>query len=197
MTAAVKLTAMRVCLLVTLAVTATCGLASCGGNGSTATGPQGAPPSRGSAVELLWRRQVRAFAAGIVVQLRRIQAATGGGSKTGPVGARVDPRVLADGAGRRSFLRAVAALERCRREVARAVPRAPAAGLAAVRTALAQACDVFASAARSLRRAVEPPGPKRAVDPGALAFARSQAQDGVRLVVDALAILARVPAGSG
>jgi len=197
MPAAVKLTAMRVFLLVTLAVTATTGLASCGGNGSTATAPQGAPPSRGSAVELLWRRQVRAFAAGIVVQLRRIQAATDGGSKTGPVGARVDPRVLADGAGRRSFLRAVAALERCPRELARAVPRAPAAALAPVRTALAHACDVFASAARSLRGAVEPAGPGRAVDPGALALARSQAQDGVRLVVDALAILARVPAGSG
>src|SRR5215813_15603762 len=94
---AVKLTAMRVCLLVTLAVAATCGLASCGGQGSTAAAPAGKPRSQTSAAERRWRNQVRAFAAGIVVDLRRIQAATGGGTKTGPVGARVDPRVLAGG----------------------------------------------------------------------------------------------------
>jgi hypothetical protein len=194
---AVKLTAMRACLLVTLVFTATCGLASCGGNGSTATAPAAGTRPQGSAVELRWRRQVRAFAAGLVVELRRIQAATGGGSKTGPVGARVDPQALAGGARRRSFLRAVAALERCPREVARAVPRAPASALAPVRTALAHACDALASAARSLRQAVEPAGAGRAVDPGALAFARGRARDGVRLVIDALAILARAPAGSG
>jgi hypothetical protein len=190
---AVKLTAMRACLLVTLAV-ATCGLASCGGKESTAA-PAVKARSQASATELRWRRQVRAFAAGIVVELRRIQAATGGGPQTGPVGARVDPRLLAGGPRRRSFLRAAAALERCPRDIAR-VPRAPASRLAPARTALANACDALASEGRSLRTAVEAAGPGRAVDPGALAFARGRAQDGVRLVVDALAILARVPAGS-
>jgi hypothetical protein len=140
---------------------------------------------------------VRAFAAGIVVELRRIEAATGGGSKTGPVGARVDPRVLAGGAGRSSFLRAAAALESCPRQVARAVPRAPASALAPARTALAHACDAFASAGRSLREAVDGAGPGQTVDTGTLAFARGQARDGVTLVVDALAILARASAGSG
>jgi hypothetical protein len=43
---------------------------------------------------------------------------------------------------------------------------------------------------------VEAAGPGRAVDPGALALARGRAQDGVSLVVDALAILARALAGS-
>ena len=185
---------MRACLLVTLAV-ATCGLASCGGKESTAA-PVVKALSQASATELRWRRQVRVFAAGIVVELRRIQAATGGGPQTGPVGARVDPRLLAGGPRRRSFLRAAAALERCPRDIARAVPRAPASRLAPARTALANACDALASAGRSLRTGVEAAGPGRAVDPGALAFARGRAEDGVRLVVDALAILARVPAGS-
>lgn len=193
---AVKLTAMRACLLVTLAVAAACGLASCGGKGSTATATAGKPRSQASEIELRWRRQVRAFAAGIVVELRRIQAATGGGPRTGPVGPRVDPRVLAGGPRRRSFLGAVAALERCPREIAGAVPRAPASRLSPARTALAHACDSLASAARSLRQAVEAAGPGRAVDPGALALARGRAQDGVSLVVDALAILARALAGS-
>jgi hypothetical protein len=192
----VKLTAMRACLLVTLAVTAACGLASCGGKGSTATATVGQPRSQASETELRWRRQVRSFAAGIVVELRRIQAATGGGPRTGPIGARVDPRVLAGGPPRRSFLGATAALERCPREIAGAVPRAPVSRLAPARNALAHACDAFASAGRSLRQGVEAAPPGRAVDPGALALARGRAQDGVRLVVDALAILARVPAGS-
>jgi hypothetical protein len=187
---------MRVCLVVILAVTAVSGLASCGGKGTTATTPAGAPRSQPSA-ELRWRRQVRAFAAGIVGELRRIQAATGGGPKTGPVGGRIDPRVLSDGPRRRSLLGALAALESCPQGVARELPRAPAASLAPVRTALAHACVALASAARSLRRAVAAARPGRPVDPGALAFARGQVQDAVRLVVDALAILARVPAGSG
>jgi hypothetical protein len=192
----VKLTAMRACLLVALAVTATCGLASCGGN-ATPTTPVGAPRSQPSAAELLWRRQVRAFAAGIAAELRRIQAGTGGGPKTGPIGARIDPGVLAGGPRRRSFVGSLAALESCPRDVAREVPRPPASPLVPVRTALAHACTALASAARSLRRVVAKAGAGRPVDPGALAFARGQAEDGVRLVVDALAILARVPAGSG
>jgi hypothetical protein len=193
----VKLTAMRACLLVTLAVTAACGLAACGGKGSTATATVGQPRrSQASETELRWRRQVRSFAAGIVVELRRIQAATGGGPRTGPIGARVDARVLAGGPRRRSFFGATAALERCPMEIAGAVPRAPVFRLAPVRTALAHACDAFASAGRSLRQGVEAAGPGGAVDPGALAFARGWAQDGVSLVVDALAILARVPAGT-
>src|SRR5262249_43859806 len=190
--------AMRCCLLAPLAVTAACGLVCCGGTGSTASTPGVAPSSQASASELRWRRQVRAFAAGIVVELRRIQAATEGGPKTGPVGARGDPGVLAGGPRGRSFAAALPALESCPRKVARPVPRAPASPLVPVRTALAPACQALASAARSLRRAVEAAGPGRAVDRDALAFARGQAKDGVRLVVDALATPARrAPAGSG
>jgi hypothetical protein len=188
---------MRACLLVTMAVTAACGLACCGGTGSTVSTPRAAPSPQAPAAELRWRHQVRAFAAGIVVELRRIQADTDGGRTAGPVGARVDPEVLAGGPRRRSFAAALAALESCPGEVARKVPRAPASPLVPVRTALAHACAALASAGRSLRRAVETAGTGRAVDPDALAFARGQAQDGVRLVVDALAILARARAGSG
>jgi len=171
-------------------------LASCGGKGTPTTATATAA-SRPTAAELRWRRQVRVFAAGLVTQLARVQGATGGGPKAGPIGPRIDERVVVPGPRRRSFLAALTALEGCQGSLARQVPRAPASRLVPVRTALAHACVAIASAGRSLRQAATSVGPGRAVAPGGLTFARAEARDGVRLVVDALAILARAPAGSG
>jgi hypothetical protein len=178
------------------AATALLALASCGGK-STPKTTTATAASRPTAAELRWRRQVRLFAAALVGQLEQVQGATGGGPKAGPIGPRIEERVFVTGPRRRSFLSALTALEGCRGSLDRQVPRAPAPGLVPVRTALADACAALASAGRSLRRAVASAGPDRAVDPGVLAFARGQARDGVRLVVDALALLARAPAGSG
>jgi hypothetical protein len=193
-----RLTAVHARLVVIGAATASLALASCGGKSTpSATTTQASQP-RPSAAELRWRRQVRAFAAALVSDLERVQAATGGGPKAGPVGARLDERVFVPGARRRSFLAALTALERCPQDVARAVPAPPSAPLLPARTALGNACAALASAAASLRDAVTGARSARAVDPGALDFARGRAQDGVRLVIDALAIVARAAStGSG
>ena len=105
--------------------------------------------------------------------------------------------MFVSGSRRRSFIAALTALERCRPDIARAVPPAPSPVLVPARTALANGCDALASAAHSLRAAVSAAGSARRVDHGTLAFARGRAQDGVRLVVDALAILARASGRSG
>jgi hypothetical protein len=180
------------------AATALLALASCGGK-STPRAPTTATAGSASiAAEVRrWRRQVRVFAAALVTQLEQVQGATGGGPKAGPIGARVDERVFAPGRRRRSFLSALTALERCRDDVARIVPAAPSAILAPARTALENACAALASAAHSLRDAVTAAGSARRVDPGALDFARGRAQDGVQLVIDALATVARTSLPSG
>src|SRR5436309_433133 len=82
----VKLTGVRARLLAICVVTATLGLASCGGK-STPSATTTKP--RASAADVRWRRQVRVFAAGIVSELERIQLATGGGPKAGPIVARL------------------------------------------------------------------------------------------------------------
>lgn len=158
-------------------------LASCGGKGTPqpTTTAASQPPS--TSADARWRRQVRVFAAALVLQLERVQAATGGGPTAGPIGPHLD---VADRS-RRSFLSALAALERCPADLRRTVPRPPSSSLEPARTALVNACAALASAARSLRDAP--------AAPGALDFARGRAQEGVRLVVDALATLARAPAG--
>jgi hypothetical protein len=191
----VKFTAVRARLLAICVVTATVGLASCGGK-STPSAMTTKPHA--SAAEVRWRRQVRVFAAGIVSELERIQVATGGGPKAGPIGARLNARVFVTGPQRRALLAALTALERCPRDVARAVPAAPSPLLVPARRALGSACAALASAAQSLREAVTASASPRSVDPGTLDFARGRAQDGVRLVIDALAIVARAAtAGSG
>jgi hypothetical protein len=187
------LSAVHPRLVVIGAATATLALASCGGKSTPTATTTGASKSRPSTAELRWRRQVRVFAAALVSELERVQAATGGGPKVGPIGARLEPGVFAAGPRRRSFLAALTALERCPRDVARAVPAPPSSLLVPARTALGNACAALASAARSLRDAVAAAGSARRVDPGALEFARGRAQDGVRLVIDALAIIARAP----
>ena len=189
--------AMRGRVLGICAVTATLGLASCGGKSTPATTAASRSRVQPPAAELRWRRQVRAFTAGVVAELEQVQAATGGGPRTGPIGARLDARVFVSGSRRRSFIAALTALERCRPDIARAVPPAPSPVLVPARTALASGCDALASAAHSLRAAVSAAGSARRVDHGTLAFARGRAQDGVRLVVDALAILARASGRSG
>ena len=178
------------------ALTASLALASCGGK-STPTIATDSSPTRPSPAELRWRGQVRAFAAAIVSELERVQAATGGSAKAGPVGARLDPRALVPGERRRSFLSALRSLERCPRDVGRMVPAPPSARLVPARTALVNACAALASAAGSLRRAVAASPSAHGGDPGDLEFARGRAQDGVRLIVDALAIVVRASAGSG
>jgi hypothetical protein len=189
----VKLTAVRARLLAICVVTATLGLASCGGK-STPSATTTKP--RASAAEVRWRRQVRVFAAGIVSELERIQVATGGGPKAGPIGARLDARVLLPGPQRRSLLAALTALERCPRDVVHAVPAPPSPLLVPARTALGNACEALASAAQSLHDALTASASATSVDPGTLDFARGRARDGVRLVIDALAIVARA-AGAG
>jgi hypothetical protein len=188
----VKLTAVRARLLAICVVTATLGLASCSGK-STPSATTTKP--RASAADVRWRREVRVFAAGIVSELERIQLATGGGPKAGPIGARLDTKVFRPGPQRRSLLAALSALERCPRDVVRAVPAAPSPLLVPARTALGNACGALASAAQSLREAVTGSASATSVDRGTLDFARGRAQDGVRLVIDALAIVAR--AGTG
>jgi len=172
------------------AATALLALVSCGGK-STPSATTTTAAARPTAAELRWRRQVRAFAAALVVQLEQVQGATGGGPKAGPIGPRIDERVFLPGPRRRSFLSALTTLERCPDDVARSVPPAPSALLAPARTALENGCDALASAAHSLRGAVTAAGSARSVDAGALDFARGRAQDGVQLVVDALATVAR------
>jgi hypothetical protein len=178
------------------AATALLALASCGGK-STPSATTATAAQRPPAAELRWRRQVRAFAAGLVAQLVQVQRATGGGPKAGPIGPRIDERVFAPGPKRRSFLSALTTLERCPDDVARRVPAAPSPLLAPARTALENACDALASAAHSLRDAVTSAGSAGGVDPGALEFARGRAKDGVQLVVDALATVARAASPSG
>jgi hypothetical protein len=78
------------------------------------------------------------------------------------------------------------------------VPAPPSPLLVPARTALGNACAALASAAHSLRDALTASASARSVDPGTLDFARGRAQDGVRLVIGALAIIARARAsGSG
>jgi len=179
------------------AATALLTLASCGGKSTPSTTTATAPSRPIAAAELRWRHQVRVFAAALVAQLAQVQGATGGGPKAGPVGHRIDERVFVPGPRRRSFLAALTALERCSDDVARRVPAAPSALLAPARTALANACVALASAAHSLRVTVTAGGSARRVDPAALDFARGRARDGVQLVIDALATVARTSSSTG
>jgi hypothetical protein len=190
----VNLSAVHARLVVIGAATVTLALASCAGKSTPAATTTVTFQTRPSAAEVRWERQVRLFAAALVSELERVQAATGGGPKAGPIGARIDPGVFVAGPRRRSFLDTLTALERCPRDVAQAVPAPPSSLLVPARTALGNACAALASAAGSLHDAVATAGSARGVDPAALDFARGRAQDGVRLVIDALAIVARAGA---
>ena len=166
------------------------GLPSCGGGkggGVTSSVPKPAP--RVQPPELRWRDKVEQYVAGLTAELTRVHAGTEGGAKTAPVRTRIDPRVLVAGAQRRSFLAATAALGRCAKDLAAIVPTPPTERLQPVRGALTNACTALASAAQSLDDAVRASG---GVDPGALELAQGQAEEGVRILLDALATLDRV-----
>jgi hypothetical protein len=154
------------------------GAAGCGTRAHPAT-TSGAHAAAPSPAELRWRADVRRFAAGLVVALRQVQAATGGGA-AGAVGARLQPAVLAPGVRRRRYDAALAALVHCGETLQAEVPAPPAPRFTPVRTSLTAACTSLASAARELT------GLAGARTP---ALARAEARQGVRLVVDALTTL--------
>jgi hypothetical protein len=171
-------------------------LTSCGGKAGTPTaGPdatQRVQPGAQRAAELKWRRQAERFVAGLALELARLRAATGGSARAGPVGNRIDPRVLVGGTQRQSFVGVTAALGHCAADLAAAAPQPPTARLQPVRTALANACVALASVARLLEDAVRAAGSSGHVYAGALDVARGQAQEGVQTLVDALTTLRRV-----
>jgi len=168
-------------------------LAACGGKGAAPAAVRPAAERAGpTPAEVAWRRRAERYTLALAVELARLRASTGGGPATGPVGPRIDPRALTDGARRRALLAALTSLRHCRQDLAAALPAPPTPRLLPVRAALGNACSALADAAGVLAELVSNTGSARDVDGSALAFARNRAAEGVRILVDALATLARV-----
>jgi hypothetical protein len=169
-------------------------LTACGGGDGARTTRPAVTTKRPAATpaELDWERTVDRFAAAVATDLGRLQTLTGGGPKAGPIGPRPVTQLFAEGPARQRFEETTAALARCRNDLDGLVPAPPTRRLQPVRVALRTACSGLASAAASLTKTVRRAGSPREVDPGSLALARGQAREGLRLLVDALAILLRV-----
>lgn len=184
---------LRACVALAVA-SAGLALTACGGGEDAGRTLPAVPAKKRAATsaEVEWEHAVDRFAATLAVDLERIQALTGGGPSAGPIGPRPVGGVFAGGPARRRFDDATSSLARCRRRLDGLVPNPPTHRLEPVRIALGTACSTLASAASSLTSAVGRARSPRGVDPAALALARGQARQGLRLVVDALAILRRI-----
>lgn len=169
-------------------------LTACGGRDGARTTvlTEAAKEPAATTAELEWERAVDRFAAALAVDLGHLQTLTGGGLRAGPIGPRPTPQLFADGPARRRFEQATAGLARCRSVLDRLVPHPPTRRLQPVRTAVRTACSALGSAAASLTETVRRARSPKGVDRGELTLARGQAREGLRLLIDALAILTRV-----
>jgi hypothetical protein len=181
-----------IALLAALVVTGGCGGSS---PEPTPTATRTRAAATASPAERSWRRQVQIFASSLLPALRSVQDLTGGSRTAGAFGERLDPRLFVPGPKRRAFLSALETFSRCAATLEAVVPAAPTGRLRPVRVALVHACRSLELVPPLIRQEVLAASSAAEVDPQARTAAATRTQEGVTLLVDALAILERVLGG--